>query len=208
MSFLSNLSSRMVRALVVPVLAFSGVCLAGIASANAAEPMTFSLVSFGNAANCGNRCVKAVKATGEIVGNTPEKLLEFIRQQNPRDKSLRSVVFINSPGGLVVSSMRLGVIFRAMGAAVVVNGQCASACVYALMGAKKRIAPPESRVILHRMFAFERFGGSDDNPGGMQKTFGNRELQARLSRYARSMGVSTDVIRAAEAIQRRFPLNS
>ena len=195
-------------------LVLSGLMAGAPALAQSASPMTFSVVPTGNPAQCGNRCVKVISAQGEIVSNTPERFLELIRRQGARDRNMRAVVFVDSPGGLVVSSMRLGLLFRQLGAAVVVgrvspgggpnqflSANCASACVYALMGAKKRVVPPQSRLVLHRMYAFESFGGSGQEGSSLQKTYSNAELAGKLQQYARMMGVSPDVVRAAESIQ-------
>lgn len=199
----------------------SFVCAAGLSIAahsagwaQSAPPMTFETVAVGDPARCGRNCVRVIVARGEIVANTPERFLEFVRQVGARDKRMRAVIFVDSPGGLVVSSMRLGVLFRQLGAAAVVgrvnpaggpnqfySATCASACVYALMGAKKRVVPPQSRIVLHRMYALERFGGGGEESDRLQKTYSNRELENRLSRYARTMGVSPEVVRAAESTQ-------
>ena len=194
-----ELSLQHVRAL--------GVAFAILASsslpvlAQTAPPMTFEVMPVGNPAQCGSQCPRGVLARGEIVSDTPEKFLQFIRAIGVRDPRMRAVIFIDSPGGLVVSSMRLGHMFRAMGAAAVVPRECASACVYALMGATRRVVPPQSRIVLHRMFAFERFGGTDGAPASLQRTYSNKQLEAQLSQYARRMGVSADVIRSAESIR-------
>lgn len=198
-------------------LFYASVAIAGLSAgafAQSAPPMTFEVVPVGNPAQCGSNCVRVIVARGEIVSDTPEQFLELVRRHGARDKRMRAVVFVDSPGGLVVSSMRLGLLFRQLGAAAVVgrvapgggpnqfySATCASACVYALMGAKKRVVPPQSRVVLHRMFAFERAGGSGDDPGKLQKTYSNRNLEVQLNRYARTMGVSPEVIRAAETTQ-------
>ncbi len=206
----SSLRNMAVSGYVLAALCASG----GVGVAQPAPPMSFDVAPVGNPAQCGSQCVKVIVARGEIVSDTPERFLEFVRRVGARDKNMRSVIFVESPGGLVVSSMRLGILFRQLGAAAVVGrvnpeggpnafyaATCASACVYALMGAKKRIVPPQSRIVLHRMFAFERFGGAGDEPTRLQKTYSNRELAGRLTTYARMMGVSPDVIRSAESIQ-------
>lgn len=177
-----------------------------------ASAMTFTLAPVGNPQQCGARCPKIIIAEGEIGVDTPERFLAFLRQ-NIRDRSVRAVVLMNSPGGVVTSSMRLGTLFRQAGTAVVVArvggitpaGQpvfaaanCASACVYALIGAKKRVVPPQSRLVLHRMFAYETFGTA--NGLERQKTYRNSHLYNQLSRYARSMGVNPEVIRQAESV--------
>lgn len=175
--------------------------------------MTFRLAPTGNLAKCGSRCTKVIIAEGEIGRSTPERFTRFIRT-HMRDRNLRAVIFVHSPGGLVVASMRLGVLFRKLGAAVVVArvqspgngkgrtvftpGRCYSACVYALMGAKKRVVPPQSRLVVHRMFIYEMLGDSTGGPPRRQKTYRNDKLRADLNRYARMMGVSRSVIDAAE----------
>lgn len=194
------------------ILAAAAVALsAGLSLAQSAPPMSFEVVPTGDITRCGDRCVRVIVARGEIVSDTPERFLEFVRQ-HARDKRMRAVIFVDSPGGLVVSSMRLGLLFRKLGAAAVVArvfpggtnqfsaASCASACVYALMGAKKRVVPPQSRVVLHRMYAYERFGSTDGSGSALQKTYRNSSLAGKLAVYARTMGVSPDVIRTAESI--------
>ena len=98
-----------------------------------------------------------------IEEDTPQAFVDFAREASLSQK-LRSVIFINSPGGNVVASMELGNAFRRLRAAAIVAGfasqggrsgpvagQCLSACVYALMGAFRRVVPSASRVGLHRM---------------------------------------------------------
>ena len=185
-----------------------------VAPATSAQAMTFRLAPAGNPLNCGARCPKIIVAEGEIGIDTPAQFVRFVRQ-NVGDRSVRAVVLIHSPGGVVVSSMRLGQLFRQVGAAVIVarvggvsatgepifaSANCASACVYALMGAKKRVVPPQSRLVIHRMYAYETFGGFDDSAPQRQKTYRNTELYNQLSRYARTMGVNPEVIRQAESL--------
>ena len=169
--------------------------------------MTFQLVDLGGAA-CGKDCPLAITADGVIEPETPEAFLEFARQAatSPR---LRSVVFLNSPGGNVVASMELGSIFRKLHVAAIVGrydhgeadaagtamtGQCISACVYAMMGAVRRIAPPGSRVGLHRMSIVEH------GVFTTSRSFADPELVAVLSRYAQRMGVRRGLVQLAESL--------
>jgi len=181
--------------------------------AQAAPAMTFRLEATGNLSKCRNRCPLVIVADGEIRRDTPEQFARFVRA-NLRQRRMRAVVFVNSPGGLVVASMRLGKLFRKLGAAVVVaqirapadgrgstvftSGRCYSACVYALMGAKKRVVPPQSSLVVHRMFVYEMLGDSTGGPATRQKTYRNEKLYRDLTNYARMMGVSSSVIYAAE----------
>ena len=183
----------------------------------AAADMAFRLVPFGDAAKCRARCPQVISAEGEIRNDTPNRFLEFVAA-HVDDPEVRSVVFLHSPGGGVAASMRLGQMFRKTGVLAVVarvgpgesgeasaigvpGARCFSACVYALIGAKKRIVPRTSLVGIHRMFFFENeprdpATGSDSR----RRTYGSAQFVAQLANYATSMGVSRDLIYTAEKI--------
>jgi hypothetical protein len=176
--------------------------------AKAGEPMTFRLLPLEDASRCGSQCAQAIVADGEITNSTPQEFLSFVTQ-NLHD-NVRAVVFLNSPGGRVVASMELGQVFRRLGVAAIVaragqtyggtvlaGGHCFSACVYALMGGRKRIIPPQSKVGVHRMFQYQ---ASLDPAGGatIYRQHDNGRMRAMLSRYSRQMGVNSRVIEDAE----------
>ena len=171
-----------------------------------AEGMRFRLVDIGGA-GCGKACPQAIAAEGVIEPETPEAFLEFAKQASASSR-LRSVVFLDSPGGNVVASMELGTIFRKLrvaaivaqfapdagpGGAPPVTGQCISACVYAMMGGVRRVAPPGSRVGLHRMSIVEHgiFTTS--------RSLADPPLVAALAKYAQRMGVDQRLVREAES---------
>jgi len=164
--------------------------------------MTFRSVNF-DSNDCGANCPQIIVADGVIEAETPQDFVDFAKQAS-QSQRLRSVIFMNSPGGNVVASMELGTAFRRLRAAVVVAGfasvgsrsgpvagQCLSACVYALMGAVQRVAPPESRLGLHRM-SLEAPG---QNGGGLA----DKRLVAILARYAGQMGVNPAIVWRAES---------
>jgi membrane-bound ClpP family serine protease len=167
-----------------------------------AEPMTFRLVSAAGSTRCAGACVARIAAKGEITDSTPADFGAFLRSNSlPRGAGV--LVFINSPGGKIAAAIELGKIFRRTGATVavagvaqdggavrLVGGICCSACVYALMGAKKRIAPRQSVVGIHRMFAKD----------GASLRLDNGAFAAVLKRYSKMMGVSPDLIAAAERV--------
>ena len=110
-----------------------------------------------DSASCGAKCPRVVVAEGVIEEDTPLEFIDFMRTA-VYSSGLRSVVFLNSPGGNVVASMELGMAFRQLHVAAVVAGfgndgaesgpiagECVSACVYAFMGAVRRVAPPVSK---------------------------------------------------------------
>ena len=135
-----------------------------------AEDMTFRLVPIGDPAKCKSRCVDAIAADGEITNSTPDEFVAFL-MRTFRDPRVRSVVLLNSPGGQCrrIDAARRGAAqgrsagdrraCRTGGArgsgVVLTGGGCYSACVYALMGAEKRVIPHGSKVGIHRMFTYE-----------------------------------------------------
>jgi hypothetical protein len=177
-------------------------------TAKAAQPMSFRLLPLEDSSRCANQCAQAIVADGEITNSTPQEFLSFVASN--LQGNVRSVVFLNSPGGRVVASMELGMVFRKLGVAAIVaqagqtyggtalaTGQCYSACVYALMGARKRVIPPQSRVGVHRMFQYE---AAFDPSGGatIYRRHDNGRMRAMLSRYSSEMGVSRSIIDNAE----------
>ena len=180
-----------------------------------AEDMTFRVVPINNPATCKSRCVEAIAADGEITNSTPDDFVSFL-ERTSQDPRVRSVVLLNSPGGKVVASMQLGVALRKVGALAIVGqadpvggrragvvltgGGCYSACVYALMGAKKRIIPRGSKVGIHRMFVYEWERDGDSDAMKEMRVYGSSDLRSQLSDYAATMGVSRDLITTAERI--------
>ena len=79
-------------------------------------------------------------------------------------------------------------------------GECLSACVYALMGAVRRVAPPGSEVGLHRMSIVESEGGGFLRPPQVTRSFADPPMVAVLGRYARRMGIDPALVRTAESL--------
>ena len=191
-------------------------CLVGVLAAflvplaARADEMSFRAVRLGTAEVCGNTCPAAIEAVGQITPNTPGRFLAFLQGSGG---SARRIVFLESPGGSVLASMEFGVLLRQVGAtavvarvsdggdgAVMVGGQCFSACVYAFMGASKRVVPSRSQIGIHRMFLVEE---GVDASGTMlihRRRVDNGDMRAVLMRYSRRMGVSPGLIEAAERV--------
>jgi hypothetical protein len=181
-----------------------------------AAEMKFQLIPFGDPANCNQACTQVIGAEGEIRNDTPRKFLEFVAA-NLDDPRVRSIVFLHSPGGGVDASMQLGRMFRKTGGLAVLariapaaagqgpavnlpGARCFSACVYALMGAKKRVIPPASLVGIHRMFFYDDEAGAVAGEAGAKRTYGSPRFVARLADYASAMGVSRNLIYTAEKV--------
>jgi hypothetical protein len=180
------------------------------ASPAGAEEMSFRVVGL-NTGNCNARCPQVIAAQGEIAEGTPDAFLSFVGQ-NVDGGNLRGIVLLDSPGGKVVASMELGQAIRRLGMAVIVarpaadpssgvmslvSGRCYSACVYALMGGRKRVIPRQSRVGIHRMF---NYSTSFDFSEGLrrERNYDDGGMRAMLARYASGMGVSAELVNLAE----------
>lgn len=204
--------------------AFGSVVLASMmGAAGTLQAMEFSTVPLDGACTS-TECRRAVVAEGEITGDAPAQFSRFLRQQLQMP-GLHAVVFLNSPGGNVESALQLGAMLHDAGAAVVIGrpvsmsrrtaakkkkssvgslgvvpGHCASACVYSLMGAKKRVVPDGARVGVHRMSA--RMWARDPATGGSRgdRIFaGSTEINA-LRTYVSRVGGSQDLISLAESV--------
>ena len=204
------------------VVVSASVTLLPVATARAAEPMGFELLTISGPAPCGKRHCRqgdvradVISAQGEITNDTADAFRAFV-EQHAGDPDFRPLVLMNSPGGTVVGAMKLGLLLRQFGASVlvarargvegsddlhVVSGYCMSACVYAFFGGKRRIIPPGSRLGIHRMaiysHSFDLFGGGESTT----RTYGTGELVTALSAYTKLMGVNPAAIAEAEQIE-------
>ncbi len=179
------------------------VARAGVARAEA--PMTFQSVQLGSGAGA------AIAATGQITENTPSDFLAFLQSNN---ETRRPVVLLDSPGGRVLASMEFGELLRRVGAeavvarvasdgqgsAVIVQAQCFSACVYAFMGASKRVVPGASQIGIHRMFAYQDELDASGTAVVRHRRYDNGDMRTFLMRYSAAMGISPTLIAAAEHI--------
>ena len=195
------------------VIAFAASLSVQMAAARA-EDMSFRLVSIGNPMQCRRRCPAVITANGEITDRTPYDFLTFV-QSNIGRGNLHAVIFLDSPGGKVVAAMQLGRIWRRLGAAAIVGrvdpsapgsvtqflaARCLSACVYALIGAKKRVIPPASIVGVHRMFFYAGSDGPMGEGSTLHRHHDHGGMKSLLAHYTGRMGVSPALISEAERI--------
>ena len=188
----------------------AATAVAGCLSVAAAEAMEFRLVKIENPSACRNGCPVVMTATGEITARSPEQFVQFL-QAHATDRNARNVVFIHSPGGNVGGSVMLGLIWRRLGTTVIVAQPsgvqqnffdwsmstadgltpsiCVSACVYALMGARNRVVPVQSRLGVHQTHHIISEQDLGQNPYGSQKLIGSNSLTGGLTAYAKRMGI-------------------
>lgn len=176
-------------------------------AARAESPMTFQAVQLGGPGST------VIAATGQITQDTPAAFIDFL-DQNFGGRNVHAFVFMDSPGGRVLAAMELGTLFRKVGATAVVGGvysdgaggsvitnaQCFSACVYAFMGARKRVVPARSQIGIHRMFMVEEGIDASGTQLLRRRRFDNGDMRAFLMRYSREMGVSPALIADAEHV--------
>lgn len=207
------------------VLATGAVLLSSLGVPGPLRAMEFSTIHIEGPCSQTD-CRRAVIAEGEITADAPAQFSRFLRREL-QTPGLHAVVFLNSPGGNVESALKLGALLHNAGAAVVIGrplllppsstakarnrisgmgklgvvpGHCASACVYSLMGAKKRVVPNGARLGVHRMSA--RMWAQDPAGGGSRsdRVFaGSPELDA-LRNYVSRVGGSQDLISLAESV--------
>jgi hypothetical protein len=193
------------------VAALVGLVAAAPAAAQEhGSPMSFRVASL-ESHECGRHCPDVIVADGVIEAETPQAFVDFLKSGSS-DSKLRRIVFFNSRGGNVVASMVFGHILRELRIAGVVGrfdgsgdpgpyvGECLSACVYALMGAVRRIAPPGSEVGLHRMSIIENESSGFFGLPHVTRSFADPPMVAVLGRYARRMGVDPALVRTAESL--------
>ena len=197
------------------ILAALAVGMGTLCAPDRAHAMTFAVTQLGSDSGgiCGRDCVEVISAKGEIDGGTADEFVAFL-SNHLQEQDLRPVILLDSPGGTVVGAMKLGVVFRNIGAEVIIgesarepgtdrmglsSGLCMSACVYAFFGGKQRVVPNISRLGIHRMVINE--SGRDPSGGyATQQTFGSSEIVATLSAYTKMMGVDPNIILQAERI--------
>jgi hypothetical protein len=81
----------------------------------------------------------------------------------------------------------------------VIPGQCASACVYTLMGAKRRVVPEGARLGVHRMSARVHYHAPESGQGMQARIFAGESELRTLRAYASRVGGSQDLISLAES---------
>ena len=214
LALVRRLKASVTRRFVSMALTFLTVAL--LFTPATVSAMSFKVVTLGDPANCGNKCVQVVQAEGQIYLDTAEEFAKFLVTQ-PDANALKGVVFIQSPGGVVEGAYKLGYLFRELGLTVIVaqssdlrrdgaigrmvSAQCYSACVFAMMGGKKRIIPPQSKVGVHAIFSNRlEFDPLRSDPP-FKKVKAGQGVNDVARSYAKYMGVSPDLINLSETVE-------
>ena len=190
----------------------------GLLAAAPAEPtsMRFEWVTEGPAEACGTRCRQWVAASGPI---TPESLRDFelFAEVTP----LRGATMVlDSGGGSVVASLELGRRVRQLGMTTTVGravhikggageparvklsprAECASMCVFVLLGGAQRIVEPESRILVHQIWpGSKRADPSAENYTADEMVRIQRDV-GRIAKYTVEMGGDIELFELAMRI--------
>jgi hypothetical protein len=205
------------RLLAATVLA----CLPGFTLADPsplAEPpsMRFEWVREGPADVCGNQCREWIAATGPITSDTARDF-EFFT--TVRDARGATIVF-DSGGGSVLASLELGRKLREFRMTVSVGrtikletpgtdpqraklsprGECASMCVFVLLGGVQRTVPSEARILVHQIWpGGKRYDASAETYTAEEMVRIQRDV-GRIARYTVDMGGDIELFELAMRI--------
>jgi hypothetical protein len=180
--------------------------LFALVSGGGAQAMSYGLVPFQDGST-------AIVARGAIDGNESARLLSFLEEASSSGRAPRTLV-ISSPGGNMVSALRLGLTLRQLGIRMVVGsiaqdafgqrslgaGQCHSACVLVLMAGVDRVVIPGSRVGVHSPQVLLVTEGRAYRVDGALTRMMVQGTEPVLRSYARHMGVSPAVIDVAHRV--------
>jgi hypothetical protein len=188
--------------------------LFGILIAAPVHTMTFR--SAGNGGNCAG-CAW-IAADGELTPDTPKQFVKCLAEDNIikdlGDNAKSWPIYLNSPGGDLISGIKLGEVIRARGFSTAVGrsvpsvgadhfeeltgGKCASACAYAFFGGIDRAAK-SGEIGVHQFYN----DAAINDPSG--KLFSaidmsvNQLISALLIDYAFRMGVDPRVVSIASS---------
>ena len=185
------------------VAALTFFLMPGVASA-----LTYSVVTIGPDRS-------AIVADGAIEQNEGQRFREFLGSAASRG-AVPLTLLIHSPGGFAYGGFDLGMTLRQLGYGVVVAavrrdaatggpvilpGRCASACVLALMGGRRRVVPSSSRVLVHRHRTLYANDERDFiSPGMMDRGRQSAGLVDMMRSYASAMGVDPGLVTLADSV--------
>ncbi len=189
-------------------------------------PMVFYLAR-GATDSCGPGCSEWIAAEGAIEEGTADRMRAFLKHQTGPKRP----IFFYSPGGYVSEALTMGRLMRERGltagvARTNIEGcepkecteakksgrelkaklnsyaaRCASACVYALVGARTREIAPEALLGIHagESKIIKKLRKGVRVPPHFLAT-AHKESNRRIARYLVEMGIKPALLEAAEKI--------
>jgi hypothetical protein len=185
-------------------------------------PMQFTVEQEGPANLCGGHCRTWIAAVGTITSDTPAVFAAFAKGRNIKD----ALLVLDSSGGSVHGTMRLGRAIRRLGMTTTVgrthvitadgpdkgratlspHAYCESMCAFLLLSGKQRFVPPQAQVLVHEIWLGDR---RDDAAAA---TYSAEDLVVvqrdigMLAQYTVEMGGSIDLLGTALRIPPWEPL--
>ena len=188
------------------------------AEASPPEPtsMRFEWMREGPAHVCGNQCREWVAATGPITGDTPRDFQMFAQARDLQGATL----VLDSGGGSVLASLELGRKVRhykmrttvgrsikmetASGteqhAKLSARGECASMCVFVLLGGVQRSVPPQARVLVHQIWPGSKRNDATAETYSAEEMVRIQRDVGRIARYTVDMGGDIELFELAMRI--------
>lgn len=181
-----------------------------------AGSMRFAWVKEGPAEVCGEHCREWISASGPITGDTVRDFQFFSEARDPRG----ATIVLDSGGGAVLASLDLGRKLREFGMKTTVGrtvtlppdpngeqraklsprGECASMCVFALLGGVHRTVPPEARILVHQIWpGSKRYDATAENYTAEELVRIQRDV-GRIARYTVEMGGDIELFELAMRI--------
>ncbi len=178
--------------------------------------MRFEWVREGPADVCGDKCRKWVTASGPITKSTIKDFEFFTQVRDPKGATL----VLDSGGGSVLASLELGRKVRALGMDATVGrvikqdtapgqeqrgkfsarAECASMCVFVLLGGVKRTVPIEARILVHQIWpGAKRYDASAETYSAEELVRIQRDV-GRIARYTVEMGGGIELFETAMRI--------
>jgi hypothetical protein len=206
-----------------PLAAFLFICASGLTLGQAAASATddppsmrFEWVREGPADICGERCREWIAATGPITADSARDFEFFSDVRDLRGATL----VLDSGGGSVLASLELGRKVRQMGMVTTVGrtvklsssageaqraklsprGECASMCVFVLLGGVQRKVPAEARILVHQIWpGGKRYDASAETYTAEEMVRIQRDV-GRIARYTVEMGGDIELFELAMRI--------
>jgi hypothetical protein len=201
---------------VLALLGLSSTALAETPPVNDPPSMRFEWVREGPAAVCRDHCQEWIAATGPITGDTPSDFEFFAKVRDVRGATL----VLDSGGGSVVGSLELGRKIREFGLKTTVGrtrmlpglpgaeargkrmpgAECASMCVFVLLGGVQRNVPPDARILVHQIWpGSKRYDANADSYTAEEIVRIQRDV-GRIARYTVDMGADIELFELAMRI--------
>jgi len=189
--------------------------------AHAAAPdqgsMRFEWVREGPADVCGDQCREWIAASGPITADTVRDFKLFAESRDARG----ATIVLDSGGGSVLASLELGRQVRQLGMRTSVgrvvklssanpqdagrvrlspHGECASMCVFVLLGGVQREVPAEARILVHQIWpGTKRHDAAAESYTAEEMVRVQRDV-GRIARYTVEMGGDIELFELAMRI--------